>query len=1401
MRGLVGSWLGDFAFFLPTSPGNGCLGAVGLPSALHPTYPMKTLLRPLSRLTLAVGCLLASLGAHAAADIVFLAGGRSHGHGEHEFKAGSELLAKALNEQSGLGLKAVVVSGWPKDETVLDGIKCLVIYADGTSVVGKGWAKVDALAKKGTGIVFMHYAVHPSPAEGEKYYRPWIGGAFETGWSVNPHWVADLKALPNHPVARGVTGLVQAYDEFYYNMRFPADRSKVLDLVTAVPTRENVKQYINLWNEHGVDGLGKPQTLMWGTERADGGRGVGFTGGHYHRNWAIDGFRTLALNAIVWAAKVEVPAAGVKSAAVSEDELNANMDDKGKNPARIKVPQAGEFAKLPAAAIQAEREAKFGRPSAPAAAPAKVEPKAAAAAPAAKAAAPKPIAQSKDITSKDKVRLSELTADLKGAKELYLMVSDLGDNNCDWADWVEPTLLMADGTTKNLVDLKWKSATASHGAVLVGKNNSKGPLTVAGKVYANGLGTHATSVIAYDLPAGVVGFRTQVAIDDGGMERGGKRSPAAVRFLVFTQKPDEEKAVAVEDGPMLVPPELFTVPEGFEVTVWATSPMLFNPTNMDFDEQGRLFVAEGVNYRGKGGRRKEGDRIVVLEDTTGAGKADKATVFVQDPGLASPLGVAALDGKVVVSQPPDLLVYTDVNRDGVFDPAVDKREVLLTGFNGRQHDHSLHSVTTGPDGKWNFNQGNTGANFTDKAGRRFYMGSPYMLGDIAGKRSDDGNVWIGGFSVRMNADGSDLRIVGHNYRNSYEQAINSLGDLYQSDNDDPPACRVSLIMEGGNAGFASADGKRSWGADKRPGQDTPTAEWRQEDPGTMPAGDVYGGGSPTGVAFYENGALGDKWNGLLLACEAGKNVIFGYFPKPDGAGMKLERFDFITSNKEKEWAGSDFLGGRATGVLKTMFRPADVCVGPDGAIYFADWFDPGVGGHGTRDNRYTGTIYRLAPKGFKSVVPKVDLNTTEGQLLALRSPANNVRGAGFARLKAQGDKVADAVADLLKDANPYVASRAVWLLAQLGDKGAALAAAELKSPDGQRRLVAFRALRAANRDVLKLAVAAAQDASPAVRREAALALRDFQGPEALAALAEIARRFDGKDRAYLEAVGLGATGREVALYDLLAKQMGGAPATWSEAFAGLVWRLHVPAAVPGIRARLASGKLNAEQTKQMVTALAFTRSAEAVGAMVELSQRKELKEIASWWLNNRKGNDWKEFEVDKVLKARGLYDANQVQLVTSDFPVEPAGAKPLSSVEAIAKLTGDGKRGATAAAVCYGCHRIGNQGLEYGPNLTTFGRQQSTEVIVQAIAQPSAAISHGFEGARLVTKDGLVITGMVLSQGDPTMIKCVGGTIQTVPADRIKSVERLDRSLMYTPTMLGLTDQSVADIAAYLKSL
>jgi putative membrane-bound dehydrogenase-like protein len=882
----------------------------------------------------------------------------------------------------------------------------------------------------------------------------------------------------------------------------------------------------------------------------------------------------------------------------------------------------------------------------------------------------------------------------------------------------------------------------------------------------------------------------------------------------------------------LIPTTLLTASDpAWEVTVWATSPMLRNPTNLDVDADGRLWVAEGINYRGHYDRQPQGDRIVVLEDSDGDGRADREQVFVQESALRAPMGLAVIGNRIVVSMAPDIVVYTDVNGDRKFDPAVDRREVLLTGFNGRRHDHTVHSVSVGPDGQWYWNSGNTGAQFTDRSGKTFRIGSAYDptygggkadLGweptKIAGQASDDGRVWIGGFAARMNPDGSQVRIIGHNFRNSYEQTLTSYGDVFQNDNDDPPACRTTFLLEYGNAGFCSADGQRSWGADRRPGQSVPTAEWRQEDPGTMPPGDVYGGGSPTGIAYAEENALGDKYRGLLLSCEPGRNTVFGYLPRPSGAGFTLERFDFLTSNREGAFAGTDFKGGNNDKRdLKTLFRPSDVTVGPDGAIYVADWFDARVGGHADWDNTLSGTIYRVAPKGFRPKVPKVDLTTLAGSVAALRNPAVNVRGAAqYAILdlaNREGERAAvSAVSRLLKDPHNDVRARAVWLLARLGDAGRKAVEPVLKDRDERMRTVAFRALRRQAETqpapaLARLCERMANDASPAVRREVALAVRDLPWEAARTALLQVAKGFDGQDRTYLEALGTGASGKEAELYTAVRQQLptvngGGSvgPLLWPAKFAWLAWRLHPADSVAAFQIRALSDSLPDAERKRAVTALAFEGSAAAVGGLAEVAARASgvVKAEALWWLLNRKDSTWKSLGLDQTLKSRGIYDPDHVEITEAIAPKpEPAKFKPAD----VLSLKGDVKRGGEKfQATCVSCHRVGQTGAEYAPNLTGWARRQTAEVFINSVINPSADIASGFNGSEIKTTDGLTIDGLVLSNGDPVVVQSAGGVTQTIPKRRIASNKGLGHSLMLSADQLGLSPQDVADLAAWLRT-
>ena len=272
----------------------------------------------------------------SAADkkIVFIAGPPSHGPGEHEHRAGCRLLAKCLEGAPGITAE-VYTNGWPKDpDKAFAGASTVVIYSDGGGghpfLQGERLETLGKLMKQGTGMVAIHYAVEPTKEKGEKEFLDWIGGAFEVNWSVNPHWEADFKTLPKHPVTQGVEPF-KITDEWYFYMRFRDGMKGVTPILTAIAPESTMSR-----GDGSHEGnptvrasvkAGEPQHMAWAAEREDGGRGFGFTGAHFHRNWGNDQFRKLVLNAILWTAKANVPAKGVQST-VTPEQLKQNLDPK-----------------------------------------------------------------------------------------------------------------------------------------------------------------------------------------------------------------------------------------------------------------------------------------------------------------------------------------------------------------------------------------------------------------------------------------------------------------------------------------------------------------------------------------------------------------------------------------------------------------------------------------------------------------------------------------------------------------------------------------------------------------------------------------------------------------------------------------------------------------------------------------------------------------------------------------------------------------------------------------------------------------------------------------------------------------------------------------------------------------
>lgn len=604
------------------------------------------------------------------------------------------------------------------------------------------------------------------------------------------------------------------------------------------------------------------------------------------------------------------------------------------------------------------------------------------------------------------------------------------------------------------------------------------------------------------------------------------------------------------------------VAAGLEATLFASEPTLINPTNLNVDEKGRVWVIEALNYRNRfnpdNPYRDEGDRILILEDTDGDGKADKNKVYYQGEDINSALGIWVMGDKVIVSSSPNIFMFTDT--DG--DDKPDEKKVLFTNIEGWDHDHGAHAFTFGPDGRLYFNMGNEGVKLqtTDEKTVVDIHGRPVVT---------DGAHFRQGLALRCEEDGSGIEVLAHNFRNNFELAVDSYGSIWQSDNDDDgnKATRINFVMEYGNYGFTdekTGAGWRAWRVGMH--EEIPKRHWHLRDPGVVPNLLQTGSGSPTGILFYEGNLLPEVFQQQMIHCEPGHQVVRAYPVKKSGAGYTAEIVNIMKS-KDK-W-----------------FRPSDVCAAPDGSLLIADWYDPGVGGHKMGDVD-RGRIYRIAPPGTKYQTPKLDLSSPETAATALSSPNLSTRYLAWRKLRDWGLEAEPALQKLWSGEAPHMRARALWLLTRIGKTSEYLQAA-VSDANPDIRITGLRAARQLDPKNLGGYLQKLQnDSAPEVRREVAIALRYFPDEATGAKIwTNLARQYDGEDRWYLEALGIGADTHADRFFKAWLSQVGD---DWNTPKGrDIVWRSRSEAALPLLSKMIADKQVSEEDMKRFFRAFHF----------------------------------------------------------------------------------------------------------------------------------------------------------------------------------------------------------------------
>ncbi|ODS79316.1 MAG: dehydrogenase [Cytophagaceae bacterium SCN 52-12] len=481
--------------------------------------------------------------------------------------------------------------------------------------------------------------------------------------------------------------------------------------------------------------------------------------------------------------------------------------------------------------------------------------------------------------------------------------------------------------------------------------------------------------------------------------------------------------------------ESFKIAEGFEVTLFASEPLVAKPIQMNWDADGRLWVISSTAYPHLKTGEEANDKVFVLEDTDGDGVADKSTVFAE--GLLTPTGILPGDGGVYVANSTEILHLKDTDGDG----KADTRKKILGGFGTADTHHLIHTFRWGPEGRLYFNQ---------SIYIHSHVETPWGI-----RRLEGGGVW------KLQPHTLELDVYARGLVNPWGLRFDQYGQSFLTD---------GAGGEGINYAFPGATFLTAPGAERiirglNPGQP-----------------------KHSGLDIVSGRHLPESWSGSLITNDFRANRVNRFQLEEQGSGY--------ASRQMPDLLWTDHVA----------FRPVDITVGPDGAIYIADWYNPiiqhgEVDFHDPRRDQEHGRIWRITAKNRPLVSRPRLSGAAVGELLeALKAPEEWTRSQARQVLKERGAQhVLVALQNWVNQLDPKVPEyerlklEALWVFQAIDSFNGPLLESLLEAKSHQVRAAALRALQLWRKKMPDLPARlqkAVNDPHPQVRLEAVIALRD-----------------------------------------------------------------------------------------------------------------------------------------------------------------------------------------------------------------------------------------------------------------------------------------------------------------------